>query len=39
MKLTTIGYFIKYLDQANVNNAFVSGMYTAMNRNFKRQED
>lgn len=22
-----IGYFIKYLDQANINNAFVSGMY------------
>ena len=21
-----IGYFIKYLDQQNINNAFVSGM-------------
>lgn len=21
------GYFIKYLDQSNINNAFVSGMY------------
>jgi hypothetical protein len=21
------GYFIKYLDQVNINNAFVSGMY------------
>ena len=25
-ELTAIGYFIKYLDQANINNAFVSGM-------------
>ena len=24
--LTLAGYFIKYLDQANINNAFVSGM-------------
>jgi MFS transporter, ACS family, pantothenate transporter len=22
----SLGYFIKYLDQANINNAFVSGM-------------
>ena len=26
-RLTCEGYFIKYLDQANINNAFVSGMY------------
>lgn len=25
-RLTNLGYFIKYLDQANINNAFVSGM-------------
>lgn len=25
--LTTAGYFIKYLDQVNINNAFVSGMW------------
>lgn len=25
--LIVIGYFIKYLDQININNAFVSGMY------------
>ncbi|KAL8742229.1 MAG: hypothetical protein Q9190_005263, partial [Brigantiaea leucoxantha] len=25
-RLVMVGYFIKYLDQANVNNAFVSGM-------------
>lgn len=25
-KLTSVGYFIKYLDQTNINNAFVSGM-------------
>ena len=24
--LTKVGYFIKYLDQSNINNAFVSGM-------------
>jgi hypothetical protein len=23
----SLGYFIKYLDQININNAFVSGMY------------
>ena len=27
--LTCLGYFIKYLDQANINNAFVSGMWAA----------
>ncbi|KAF5512773.1 Pantothenate transporter liz1 [Colletotrichum aenigma] len=26
MTLTSLGYFIKYLDQVNINNAFVSGM-------------
>jgi ACS family pantothenate transporter-like MFS transporter len=29
MSLTAIGYFIKYLDQININNAFVSGMYVS----------
>lgn len=24
------GYFIKYLDQININNAFVSGMYASL---------
>jgi hypothetical protein len=24
------GYFIKYLDQSNINNAFVSGMYVSL---------
>lgn len=26
--LASVGYFIKYLDQININNAFVSGMKT-----------
>lgn len=26
--LASLGYFIKYLDQININNAFVSGMKT-----------
>ena len=25
-----LGYFIKYLDQTNINNAFVSGMYVQL---------
>ncbi|KAM0094670.1 hypothetical protein ACP6JD_001940 [Aspergillus fumigatus] len=30
-KLTVMqGYFIKYLDQVNINNAFVSGMYVCL---------
>ena len=28
LTFATLGYFIKYLDQSNVNNAFVSGMQT-----------
>ncbi|KAI4159489.1 MAG: hypothetical protein LQ342_006568 [Letrouitia transgressa] len=26
LSFASLGYFIKYLDQANLNNAFVSGM-------------
>lgn len=26
LTFASLGYFIKYLDQSNVNNAFVSGM-------------
>ena len=26
LTFATLGYFIKYLDQSNINNAFVSGM-------------
>lgn len=26
----SLGYFIKYLDQININNAFVSGMYVTI---------
>jgi len=26
LTFASLGYFIKYLDQANINNAFVSGM-------------
>ncbi|KAG9701756.1 putative MFS transporter Liz1/Seo1, partial [Aureobasidium melanogenum] len=26
LTLASLGYFIKYLDQSNINNAFVSGM-------------
>lgn len=28
--LMSLGYFIKYLDQININNAFVSGMYVSL---------
>jgi hypothetical protein len=28
------GYFLKYLDQVNINNAFVSGMLVSDSRNF-----
>ncbi|CAG1980000.1 unnamed protein product [Fusarium graminearum] len=31
MTLASLGYFIKYLDQVNINNAFVSGMKEDMN--------
>lgn len=27
LTFASLGYFIKYLDQSNINNAFVSGMY------------
>lgn len=26
LTIASLGYYIKYLDQANINNAFVSGM-------------
>lgn len=29
LTFASLGYLIKYLDQANINNAFVSGMYVA----------
>ncbi|KAL2689090.1 hypothetical protein Neosp_003142 [[Neocosmospora] mangrovei] len=31
MTLASLGYFIKYLDQVNINNAFVSGMKEDLN--------
>jgi ACS family pantothenate transporter-like MFS transporter len=31
LSFASLGYFIKYLDQANVNNAFVSGMKEDLN--------
>ena len=31
LTFASLGYFIKYLDQANVNNAFVSGMKEDLN--------
>lgn len=29
LTFASLGYFIKYLDQSNINNAFVSGMYVS----------
>jgi ACS family pantothenate transporter-like MFS transporter len=29
LTFASLGYFIKYLDQININNAFVSGMYVS----------
>ena len=29
LTFASLGYFIKYLDQSNINSAFVSGMYVA----------
>jgi multisubunit Na+/H+ antiporter MnhB subunit len=34
LTLYELGYFIKYLDQININNAFVSGMYVKPHRLF-----
>lgn len=31
LTFASLGYFIKYLDQANINNAFVSGMKEQLN--------
>lgn len=31
LTFASLGYFIKYLDQANINNAFVSGMWVFQN--------
>ena len=31
LTFASLGYFIKYLDQANINNAFVSGMKEDLN--------
>lgn len=31
MTFASLGYFIKYLDQININNAFVSGMKEDLN--------
>ncbi|KAL1858397.1 hypothetical protein Plec18170_002595 [Paecilomyces lecythidis] len=30
LTFASLGYFIKYLDQININNAFVSGMYVSL---------
>ena len=30
LTFASLGYFIKYLDQNNINNAFVSGMYDSI---------
>lgn len=32
------GYFIKYLDQSNINNAFVSGMYVSQSFCLQQQK-
>jgi len=32
LTFASLGYFIKYLDQMNINSAFVSGMYVSLFR-------